>query len=191
MTIEELAVAVIDACDDAGIAHMLTGAFAVSFYGVPRSTRDVDVVVGVDGGNPTLKLIRQLDGVVRFDPQIHFDTLTWGHRQVGTTATDPPLQVEVFELFDDDFVQEQFGRRRQFFDSRLQRTIWLPTAEDLIIQKLRWGRPKDLDDARDVLAVQGIDSLDLEQIRTWCHRLSRDAALETVMAEVKRVIEKP
>jgi hypothetical protein len=57
--------------------------------------------------------------------------------------------------------------------------------------QLRWGRPKDLDDARDVLAVQGIDSLNLEQIRTWCHRLSRDAALETVIAAVKRVIEEP
>lgn len=191
MTIEELAVAVIDACDNAGIAHMLTGAFAVSFYGVPRSTRDVDVVVGVDGGNPTLKLIRRLDGVVRFDPQIHFDTLTWGHRQVGTTATDPPLQVEVFELFADDFVQEQFDRRRQFFDSRLQRTIWLPTPEDLIVQKIRWGRPKDLDDARDVLAVQGVDALDLERIQMWCDRHDRTAALKNIVAEVKRFAGEP
>lgn len=186
MTVEALAVAVIDACEAAGIAHMLTGAFATSFYGVPRSTQDVDVVVSVDDGNPTPKLINELKGVVAFDPQVRFDTLTWGRRQVGTTSTDPPFQVEVFELFDDDFVQEQFARRQQFFDPRLQRTIWLPTPEDLVVQKIRWGRPKDLDDARDVLVVQRIDSLDLERIQMWCDRHDRGAVLNHIVAEATR-----
>jgi hypothetical protein len=46
----------------------------------------------------------------------------------------------------------------------LGRTTWLPTAEDVVVQKLRWGRPKDLEDARDVLAVQGTESLDMAYI---------------------------
>jgi hypothetical protein len=45
MNVEQLAAAVIDACEEAGVEHMLTGAFATSVYGVPRSTSDVDVVV--------------------------------------------------------------------------------------------------------------------------------------------------
>lgn len=40
MTVEELAAAVIDACEAEKIDHMVTGAFASSFYGIPRSTKD-------------------------------------------------------------------------------------------------------------------------------------------------------
>jgi hypothetical protein len=36
---------------EAGLDYMFTGALAASFYGVPRTTTDVDVVVEVaDGG---------------------------------------------------------------------------------------------------------------------------------------------
>lgn len=38
----------------------------------------------------------------------------------------------------------------------------------VVVQKLRWGDHKDLDDARDVLAVQGPETLDKEYIRRWC-----------------------
>jgi hypothetical protein len=44
MNVERLAVVVIDACEAERIGHMLTGAFASSYYGVPRSTSDVDLV---------------------------------------------------------------------------------------------------------------------------------------------------
>jgi hypothetical protein len=36
------------------------------------------------------------------------------------------------------------------------------------VQKPRWGRSKDLDDAREVLAVQGPESLDMVYIENWC-----------------------
>src|SRR5207302_7143879 len=35
------------ALDHAGIAYMLTGSFASVFYGSPRSTQDIDIVIGV------------------------------------------------------------------------------------------------------------------------------------------------
>ncbi|MCB1099091.1 MAG: hypothetical protein KDN22_26200 [Verrucomicrobiae bacterium] len=40
MTIVELAVLSIEACEAEGIDHMLTGAFATSCYGIPRSDDD-------------------------------------------------------------------------------------------------------------------------------------------------------
>ena len=102
------------------------------------------------------------------DPQVLFDTLTWGRRHVGQSRSAPPFNVELFETFDDPFVQEEFRRRREVFVPMLSRTTWLPTAEDVVVQKLRWGRNKDLDDARDVLAVQGPESLDMNYIESWC-----------------------
>ena len=49
--------------------------------------------------------------------------------------------------------------------------VWLPTAEDVIIQKMRWckegKRQKDFDDVVDVLGVRK-DRLDFKKIRRWC-----------------------
>ena len=83
MTVEALAALVIDACEAESVEHMVTGAFAVSFYGIPRSTKDVDVVVSMAGASAIDRIVTCLAHVVKFDPQIQFDTLTWGKRLVG------------------------------------------------------------------------------------------------------------
>lgn len=168
MTIEQLGGVVVEACESEGADHMVTGAFACGLYGIPRSTKDFDVVVSLAGGDAIRQVSARLADTVEFDPQIQFDTLTWGKRLVGVCRALPPLKVELFALFDDPFVQAQFQRKRQMFSKQLQRTTWLPTPEDVVVQKLRWGRNKDLDDARDVLAVQGPETLDMEYIRKWC-----------------------
>ncbi|HYF36489.1 MAG TPA: hypothetical protein VD994_14440 [Prosthecobacter sp.] len=184
MTVEALAVRVIEACEAEGVDHMLTGAFATSLYGIPRSTKDVDVVLSMSGVNPAGRVARRLAAEVEFDSQIQFDTLTWSRRLVGTARQPPPLKVGLFELFDDEFVQEQFRRRRQIRSEPLMRTAWLPTPEDVIIQKLRWGRSKDLDDARDVLAVQGPESLDMSYIMKWCAAHGTTEHLQKALSEI-------
>ena len=67
MTIEQLAAAVIDACEAAGVDHMLTGAFATGVYGVPRSTSDVDVVVDALAGEPIQRVVTGLATIDRLD----------------------------------------------------------------------------------------------------------------------------
>jgi hypothetical protein len=61
--------------------------------------------------------------------------------------------------------------------------VCLPTPEDVVVQKVRWGRPKDLDDAKDVLAVQG-DRLDLAYIESWCARHGTVDRLNALRAEL-------
>ncbi len=135
---------------------------------MPRSTRDVDLLVSVRVPGSVAALIRRLSSFVTFDPQVTFDTLTWGARHVGINNGSPPYKVELFETFDDPFVVSEFDRRRRVFVPLLQRETWLPTPEDVVVQKLRWGPNKNLDDARDVLAVQGPETLDMVYIEHWC-----------------------
>lgn len=184
MTIEGLASAVLDACEAESVAYMLTGAFAFNFYGIPRATKDVVVVIELPGSDPFPKLISRLSGLVEFDEQVQFDTLTWGKRQVGITRESPPLKVELFELFEDPFVVSQFRRRKILRSADLGREAWLPTAEDVVVQKLRWGRNKDLDDARDVLAVQEPENLDMNYIRKWCGEHETTELLDAALAEI-------
>ncbi len=51
MTPDAAVVAVIDALDAATIPYMLVGSLASNFHGIPRSTRDADVVVQLSPGS--------------------------------------------------------------------------------------------------------------------------------------------
>ncbi|MFN9367766.1 MAG: hypothetical protein ACK6CT_03215 [Planctomycetia bacterium] len=184
MTISELAAAVADACVADRVPHMVTGAIAAGLYGSPRSTADVDVVVDVADTTAMPRLVDRLSPILTFDAQIRFDTLTFGTRRVGATRDLPPLTVEFFALFDDPFVREQFSRRRTRALDATGRRVPVPSAEDVIIQKVRWGRGKDLDDARDVLAIQGLNVLDMGYIRDWCGRHGTSQRLEQILASI-------
>ena len=181
MTLEKLATEAVEAVESAGVEFMVVGAMAAGAYGVPRSTRDLDLLVSVNVEGGLASVLARLDSIVTFDTQVVFDTLTWGRRHVGHSRSAPPFKVELFEMFDDPFVRSEFSRRQRVFVPVLGRATWLPMPEDVIVQKLRWGRPKDLEDARDVLAVQGTDSLDMAYIEKWCaeraHRTHLEAAL--------------
>jgi hypothetical protein len=163
---------------------MMTGAFAYGVYAIPRSSKDVDVVLSVAEPKIINRVIEQMSGEVEFGEQVQFDTLTWGKRHVGRVREMPQLQVERFELFDDAFVLRQFERRACVRSSALGKGMWIPTAEDVLVQKLRWARAKDLDDARDVLLVQGSDSLDMGYVRRWCREHGSEERLDEILAKL-------
>ena len=87
MKLEDLAVKVIEAAEASGAEFMAVGAIAAGAYGVPRSTRDVDLLVGLNVGGGINGVIAKLLPDVEFDPQVVFDTLTWGRRHVGRSLT--------------------------------------------------------------------------------------------------------
>jgi hypothetical protein len=131
-----------------------------------------------------VKLIDRLEPEIKFGDQVQFDTLTWGRRHIGTPATDTSLQVELFELFEDDFVQTQFERRKKLLLPQINVLTWIPTPEDIVVQKLRWARPKDLEDAKDVLAIEGTDTLDMLYIENWCAIHKTTQRLEDTLARI-------
>jgi glycyl-tRNA synthetase alpha subunit len=187
MTIFELALLAIEACEAEDVEHMLTGAFATSCYGIPRSTKDVDLVLSISAPKEIASIIERLSPHVEFDQQVQFDTLTWGKRQVGCTRDVPHLKVELFELFDDAFVMEQFKRKVRTIVGTLKKKAYVPTAEDVIVQKLRWARDKDLIDARDVIIVQEPKNLDMEYIRNWCRQHGSEGRLDETLAKVPKI----
>jgi len=52
----------------------------------------------------------------------------------------------------------------------LGRDVWLPTAEDVILQKLSWNRPKDREDILGVM-IANRASLDQGYLTQWCEEL--------------------
>jgi len=96
-----------------------------------------------------------------------------------------PYRIEFFCMNEDPFVQERFAQRQRspFLGSQ----AFVPTPEDVVVVKLRWAvslnRPKDAEDARGVIAVQG-DRLDWEYIYRWCDTHRTRDLLEQVRASI-------
>ena len=186
MTSEEAALAVVRALESLGVPYMIVGSFSSNYYGIPRSTRDADFVAELDSG-AVARLAERLGPQFRLDPQPSFEMVTMTLRHV-VEIVEGPFKVELFRLSDDPHDQERFRRRRRV--KMLDAEVWAPTAEDVIVTKVRWTalarRFKDREDARSVIAVQG-DRIDWDYVNGWCDRLGCRASLDEIRASVPPV----
>ena len=99
---------VVAALNQAGIPHMLVGAFARNYYAEPRSTKDADLVLGVAVGS--LRVVMDALGPeFRLEEQMTFETNTGTLKNVifhpGSGFT-----VELFYLSEDAHDQALFRR---------------------------------------------------------------------------------
>jgi hypothetical protein len=159
--------AVLRALNNLGVPHMLTGSLAVSVHALPRATKDADVVVQAEEFDP-VGLAAALGKDFRLEPQMMFETVTMTPRHV-LEHVGSGFVVELFVRTADPHDLARFERRRPIELFGVATTVASP--EDVVVTKLRWSRlasrRKDLDDVRNVLAVQA-GRLDLEYIRRWC-----------------------
>jgi hypothetical protein len=73
--VEEIALKVVDALTAIEIPYMLVGSFSSNYYGIPRSTKDVDFVIEL-GAKRITDLRSYLQDDFSFDPQMAFETFT-------------------------------------------------------------------------------------------------------------------
>lgn len=158
----------LDILNRLGIEYMVVGSFSSNRYGVPRATRDADLVLKVVAQERE-RLFCELPAGFEIDSQVSFEMITGTWRQI-IEIPSIPFTIELFELSDDPHDQSRFSRRKTL--SLLSRQASVPTAEDVIVQKLRWAnlakRGKDYDDVVAVMAVQGEANLDWPYIARWC-----------------------
>jgi len=129
-----------------GVDYMLVGSYSSNAYGIPRATKDADLVVAAL--DSAFELIgSSLGDNYRTESQIEFELITGTVRRV-ILFTPINFGLEIFQLSDDPFDQSRFKRRVQVQSSVLGGPVWLPTPEDVIIQKLRRSRPQYLEPIR-------------------------------------------
>jgi hypothetical protein len=173
---------VIAALSRSGMPHVVVGSFARNFHSFPRSTKDADIVLAVDP--PGLaRFEAELGGGFSLDPQTTFETNTGTFRHT-LVHTETEFKTELFLLSQDAFDQERF-RRRQAFQFGGYPSFVL-TAEDVIVTKLRWFRPKDVEDIRDVIAVKG-PTLDWNYIHRWTSVHGTRAKLDEIQASIPKI----
>ena len=159
--------------EGAGIAYMVTGSIAMSYYAVPRMTRDIDVVVELVPGD-----VERVLAVFGEDFYVDADAarLAVADRASFNLIHDRlVVKVDFIVRKDTEYRREEFRRRRRVeVDTQ---TITLVAPEDLIISKLDWARASrsqvQLADVRNLLTA-GID-LDHGYISQWVDHLDLGA----------------
>ena len=186
MTSEQAVIAAIDALESVAVPYMVVGSLSSNLYGIPRSTKDADFVLEL-GETPIKELVDRLGPEFKLDPQLSFETVTCTSRYIITTAKGI-FRLEMFLLSDDPHDKERFARRRR--SEVLGRNAVVPTPEDVVVTKLRWSRQgqrsRDLDDVRDVIAVQG-DNLDWDYIHRWCDEHDTRPLLDEIRRSIPKI----
>ena len=158
---------VIEVLENLGIPYMVVGGFAAIFYGEPRLTIDVDIVVDMEPEHikPLVAAFPVPDYYVS-EEGIR-DSLQRGYPfNVIQPATG--AKVDLVPLPRDPFTRSAFQRRQRLEFDEAGRSATFITPEDIIVAKLiahrETGSDKHLRDARGVLVMQW-GELDLEVIR--------------------------
>jgi hypothetical protein len=149
------------------IPYMVVGGFAAIFYGEPRLTIDVDIVVD-------MKWIH-IDPLVAAFPTPDYYISKEGiqdslQRCYPFNIFQPTTgaKVDVVPLPDDAFTREAFERRQRMEYDESGHSATFITPEDIIVAKLvahqKTESDKHLKDARGVLVWQW-DTLDLKAVR--------------------------
>ncbi len=160
--------------NSAEIPYMLTGSFASSAYGTPRTTQDIDIVIGPS--RRTLEAL--LDSLPEATYYVERDTARealGNHGQFNVIDLETGWKLDFIVRKSRPFSREEFERRRtiELFGTEMS----IATAEDTLISKLEWakfsGSDRQIEDAVGILRTAG-SRLDLHYIERWVGELGLD-----------------
>lgn len=163
--LEQLLNDVCETLDEAGVPYAIIGGIALSVWGEPRTTFDVDLVVGVspDEIESLCRVFRESNRFI-IEPSVcpmPNVTLVRVH-QVDHDKTPSELLLADLLVHEDDTAAHVIARRRK--GRFLGRDYWFCSPEDLIVLKLVAARPRDKLDSLAVLS-QMADELDFDYIQ--------------------------
>lgn len=173
MNQKELLVYIIQALNKLNIPYMITGAYAASFYGEPRTTHDIDL--NADIGLKDIVVLREAfkDGFYINEEMIKDAITSKQNRQFNIIHLDSGIKIDFWLLDGSSFDEERFNRRMRIELFGVSTSI--ATAEDTILIKLKWYKEsaseKHIDDVKGILKVSG-EALDLAYIGKWAKQLN-------------------
>jgi hypothetical protein len=172
------------------VAYLIGGSFASSLHGEPRSTNDVDVVADLDQTSARL-FVESLGDAFYADTSTATEALRAGG-SFNVIHIESAVKVDIFVAGPDAFDQERLRRRQRIAVNALGKpaTLYVDTAEDVILRKLEWyrrGGETSERQWRDVLAVLRVQQhLDDAYLRTWAERLAVADLLARALADAAK-----
>jgi hypothetical protein len=165
--------------DSAGIAYMLTGSLAMSFYARPRMTRDIDLVVALEAVEA-----EQLTGALGTDYHADAGAIAAalrGARPWNIIHLPSVVKIDLIPRKGTAYRRAEFERRRRVELAGVP--LWIVSVEDLILSKLEWSRESRSEQQRRDVGLLLDAPLDRAYLEEWAARLGLDRLLKEVENE--------
>jgi hypothetical protein len=175
--------------DELQVRYHLGGSFAAAVHGVPRQTRDADVVVDLDAGTAArlvdrLKAEFYVDGDAASAAVSRLGSFNAIHLATG-------FKVDFFVAGVDGFDAAELERSElHVIVADPPRSVYVKSAEDTVLRKLQWFRDgggvsdRQWNDVLGILMAQG-GSLDASYLAKWAEALGVSGLLERALREVR------
>lgn len=174
-----------EAAAEGGNRWFLFGAQAVSIYGRPRTTADVDISVEL-GDEPTGRFADRL-------ARRHFrvrvpDIDDFVARTRVLPLVHDPTGLPTDVVLTGPGLEEEFLANARDVDLGLG-PIPVIAAEDLLVTKILAGRERDLEDVRNILREN--DRLDLARTRYFLGLLEQALSRADLLPQFERLVSAP
>jgi len=185
MEIEDLLIKIAKILDRLKIPYIITGGMAVSVWGRPRFTADIDIVVEILPKNINL-LAKELLAVDK-DVYVSEEAMREALERKGEfNFIHPQSQLKVdFWVIKNAFNKQEITRG--ILKNILGYKINFVSPEDLILSKLLWSKEsysqKQLEDIKSVLKISKVDK---KYLKTWAIKHGTIKELENLIEEIKK-----
>lgn len=149
------------------LPFMLTGSFAMAYYGQPRMTRDIDLVVSLDVDDvPSIVAALSADFYIDADD---VRSAVQSQRLFNLMHNATGIKVDLIVRKGAEYRQVEFARRKQIEIGGVR--TWIVSREDLILSKLVWAKETNSElQRRDVENLMDND-VDRQYVNYWAERL--------------------
>jgi len=180
----DILINIVDLLEEYKVSYLLTGSFAVSYYGFPRATHDIDFVVEIHRGGKgkILRLLSRLGQGFDYDEKQVVGAIE-SFRQFDVIHFDSGIKIDFWIRNQNEFERNKFKRSRVIKVGN--KSISAVSAEDLILTKLVWCKEirseRHLRDCVGIIKTQQAE-LDWEYMNLWAKKLR----VAELLAEVKQ-----
>ncbi len=172
-----------------GIRYVLVGSFASSIHGMYRATADIDIVADIKE-QQVHTLCEALQNDFYVDEQAMRDAVIQ-RRSFDAIHFDSVFKVDFFIPKSDEFGMSELDRRQLIkISPERDEAVYVATAEDTILAKLRWfraGNETSINQWNDVVGILGIShpNLDFNYLRTWANELGLISLLQKALEDAQ------
>lgn len=155
-----------DFMGEMGIRYAFVGGVAASAWGEPRGTTDIDIILLIEPD--------AIENFVKFLRESHFKTSVAdieaaleekSHFSIFDDLSDYWLDVKgVYSWMD----EETLAHRKKI--RVMDVSAYIASAEDTVANKLRFGSPRDIEDAKKII-LRRKGKLDMKRLRALAKKM--------------------
>ena len=170
------------------VPYLLTGSFAVSYYGVPRATHDIDFVIEVEKIS-AVKIIQVIENLG--------DDYIYDKEQIKHNITQPSefnlahkntsIRIDFWVVIQKEFENKYHRQKVMMIDGT---SISLISPEDLLLTKLFWCKQvfseRHFTDCENIWKLQK-ENFDMEYIKSEVQKMKITALFKEVLTNSSRI----